>query len=406
MDLSKFRDSPLGSLVPIFVPDMSGEVIEHAAFVPTPLPDRLTLAQTTYKLLGEAERELGRLDAQVRALPNAELLVRPALNREATSTSALEGTYAPLEDVIAAEHISVHHRSAETREIQNYVDAARLGFDLIKKWPLGVTVARHLQKRLVTGTRGDRYDAGDVRRQMVCIGDSSGGIKESRFVPPPHGHILAEGLSDWEKWLNRDNGIPLVAKMALSHYQFETLHPFSDGNGRIGRLLITLHLVTEDVLRYPVLNLSTWLEPRRDTYIDHLLEVSASGDYEPLIIFFATAIRQQSIASQKTVTQLNALQDSIASEVIAKGKRGMIVELARDLIGNPVVSVTEVAKTYDVSYPSARAAVLALVDFGILTKIELSSSQYNKLYVCRDVIAVLNGRPSTRLADATMKSVS
>ena len=387
MDLARFRESPVGKLVPIAVPDLTGASVAHAAFVPNPLPDQLTLGQGTYKLLAEAERELGRLDAQVRALPAPELLVRPALSREATSTSALEGTYAPLADVLAGGLVSEKHQSAEVREIQNYVAAATLGLELIESRPLGVTVARRLQKRLVVGTRGDQYDAGEIRRRLVCIGDSSGSIEKSRFVPPPPGPYLVDGLSEWEKWLNRDNEIPLVAKMALSHYQFESLHPFSDGNGRIGRLLVTLQLITEDVLRYPVLNLSTWLEPRRDEYIDQLLNVSASGDYEALIVFFATAVREQSVASQRTVEGLRSLQSDLATAVIAQGKRGLIVELARDLIGSPFISVTEVAKTYNVSYPSARAAVLALEEYGILS--EVTGGAYKKLYVCRDVLRAL-----------------
>ncbi|WP_426563854.1 Fic family protein [Angustibacter sp. McL0619] len=341
----------------------------------------------TFKLISEAERELGRLDAQVRALPNPRLLLRPALSREAVSTSALEGTFAPLSEVFAAEHLAERKQTPEVREIQNYTNAAVLGLKLITSKPICFSVAAELQAELVRGTRGESFDSGQMRKRLVCIGDSGRGIENSRFVPAPSGPELVEGISAWEKWVNSDNDMPFIARLALSHYQFETLHPFSDGNGRIGRLLISLQLVEDKVLQYPVLNLSSWLEPRRQEYTDQLLNVSATGDYDAWIAFFARGVREQAVTSSETVSRLVDTQTSLIERVLAAGKKGVIVELARDLIGSPVVSVSDVRKKFGIANTSARSVVLALVELEILRPIE--GITYGKLYMCQDVYRAL-----------------
>lgn len=323
----------------------------------------------------------------VRSLPNPGLLVRPALSREAASTSALEGTYAPLSEVFAGDHVDEHRQSAEVREILNYAAAARLGLDLIRTLPISFSLAAKLQKRLVRGTRGDQYDAGERRERNILIGDRGRGVERSRFVPPPPGEELAAGISEWEKWINAENEVPFVARLALEHYQFETLHPFSDGNGRIGRLLIALQLVAEHVLEYPVLNISTWLEPRRDEYIDHLLAVSVTGDYDAWVEFFATGVRDQAVATARTVARLTTIQQSLVDRVLAENRKGVIVELARDLIGMPVLSVNEVRDRYEIAYPSARSVVRQLEEFGILR--EVSGRNYRKIYVCHEVYDVV-----------------
>lgn len=384
MDVSRFKSSPVGELVPISFEDPRlGRVVKHFAFNPSPLPSEPSIRPSTYKALAEAERELGRLDAQVQLLPNPRLLVRPALSREAVSTSALEGTFAPISDVLAADHIDDRRKTAEIKEIQNYTNAALLGLRLIEKKPICFSVAAELQERLVRGTRGDQFDSGQMRRRIVAIGDTSGEIERSRFVPVPHGQMLVDGISAWEKWVNAEDDIPFVARLAMSHYQFETLHPFSDGNGRIGRLLIALQLVDAGVLHHPVMNLSTWLEPRRTDYIDHLLQVSEDGDFDRWILFFALGVRQQAVASARRVTRLTGVQEELVARVLEDGRKGAIVELTRDLIGSPMLAVKDVQKKFDIAYPSARQVVMNLVDLGLLR--EITGSSWGRLYVCDPV---------------------
>lgn len=335
---------------------------------------------STYKIISEADRALGVLDARVDQLPNPQLLVRPSLTREAVSTSALEGTYAPYVDVLEAQYEDSSEQSAEVREIQNYVRAALHGLELIKKKPLCLNVVAELQSILVRRTRGDTYDAGRLRERLVCIGDKGRGIEQSRFVPPPNGNFLIEGISDWEKWINSEQEMPVLVKVALGHYQFETLHPFSDGNGRIGRLAITLQLIEEGVLRHPVLNLSPWLEPRREDYIDHLLSVSRTGNFDPWVRFFAEAVKARAKAATDTIGRLLDFSAEVIEAMKRAGARGAILDLAVNIIGYPVMTVPEVQSDLEVSYPTANSAINRLREAGFLR--EITGGNYGRRYIC------------------------
>lgn len=196
MDADRFRSSPIGSVVRISGQDARLGYFKHVAFVPAPLPTTVTLPPRTYKLISEAERAVGRLDASVSRLPNPSLLVRPALRKEALSTSALEGTYATLSDVLEGYYVEDSRRSGPVREVLNYVEAAEAGLEMIKERPISLNLISLLQKLLVRGTRGDGYDAGRLRDRQVYIGNPALGIEQSRFVPPPHGDVLRDGVSD------------------------------------------------------------------------------------------------------------------------------------------------------------------------------------------------------------------
>ena len=294
MDVARFRDSPIGQLTPVTVLD--GETrYEHEAYVPNPLPDELGLAQRTWKTVIEASSALTRLDgAGHKRLPNPYLLVRPSLAQEAVSSSALEGTYAALEDVLQAEFLESYDLSSETAEVRNYLLAAERGLELIKTLPICLRLVKEIHGVLMQGGRGDYVDAGEFRTRQNWIGPRPGTpITESLFVPPPNGPILNEALDRWEAWVNRDNGIPVLVKVALGHYQFETIHPFVDGNGRVGRLLAILTFIETKQLRVPLLNISPYLEEHRDEYVDNLRALSETGDFESWVLFFAEAVGVQ-----------------------------------------------------------------------------------------------------------------
>lgn len=363
-----------------------GRDFDHFAFVPKPLPGDVILTQSTYNLLSEADRALGGLDAKTELLPNPRLLVRPALSKEAVATSALEGTYAPLSEVLEAEY-SKRTVGSEVREVRNYIDAATRAVALIVERPICTAVLSELQKILVRGTRGDSYDAGRLRERQVYIGDGGFPIEDSRFVPPPPGEILRHGMDDWEKWINADSRMPLLVRAALGHYQFETLHPFSDGNGRLGRLVITLQIMQAGVLSYPILNLSTWLEPRRDVYIDHLLRVSETGEFDPWVAFFAEAVKARSHAASDAISQLLSVKDELVERLNSLGHRGSVVQLAADLIGYPVLNVPQARDLLGVSYQAANAAVGKLVELGILRQVSIGS--YGRVFRCPKVFDVI-----------------
>jgi len=381
------KDSPVGRLVAVDVADARGVRERHQAFVPYPLPQTLLLSQRTYKLLSEADRALGRLDAIVQLLPNPQLLVRPSLTKEAVATSALEGTFAPLSDVLEADYVDDRRKTAEVREIQNYVRAAMRGLELIKDKPICLNLVAQLQQILVRGTRGDSYDAGRLRERLVAIGEQGRGIEHSRFVPPPHGDLLKHGVSDWEKWLNAEDDLPLLVKAALAHYQFETLHPFSDGNGRLGRLIITLQLMYAGVLHYPILNMSPWFEPRREVYIDHLLQISRTGDFDPWVAFFAEGVAARASAASQAIQDLLGVREEMLNELKAAGLKGMVLDLAGNLIGFPVLDVNDAVHLHDVSYPTANSAVGRLVQHGILRQV--SRGNYARIFACDRVYQVI-----------------
>jgi Fic family protein len=261
--------------------------------------------------------------------------------------------------------------------------------ELIKKKPICLSVLAELQKILVSRTRGDGYDAGQLRQRLVCIGDTGRGVERSRFVPPPNGHTLMEGISAWEKWINSEQEMPTLVKIALSHYQFETLHPFSDGNGRIGRLAITLQLIEEQVITHPVLNLSPWLEPRRDDYIDRLLNVSKVGDFDPWVRFFAEAVRARAKAAVNTIENLMSFSGEVADTMKRAGERSAAVaKLATNLIGYPMMTVARVQRDLEVSYPTANKAVGKLVEAGYLR--ELTGRSYGRVFICDRVNDLLS----------------
>lgn len=359
----------------------------HYAFIPEPLPPQLTMSQRSIKLLSEAERALGRLDAASGRLPNPRLLVRPTLYREAVSTSALEGTYALLQDVLESDYVDDVSRSREVQEVRNYVEAAAAGLEMIKAKPICVSILKDLQAILVKGTRGDSFDAGSLRTVQVYIGERHRGIEASRFVPPPPGDALIEGMSDWEKWINADNDIPLLVKAALGHYQFETLHPFSDGNGRLGRLVVVLQLVYNEALTYPILNISPWLEERKDEYKDHLLRVSETGDPDPWLQFFFLAVRHQADDAVARIERIVQIRNRMRGALRDAKARGVVLEIVDDLIGYPVITVSEAAGLHGVTFPPANSAIQKLVELGFLT--EITGGNYNRIFLCREIMSAV-----------------
>jgi Fic family protein len=389
VDIERFQGSPVGRLAQIQGRDAYLQRdYSHYAFVPGPTPTTLALSQSTYNTVTKATLALGRLDFAVQRLPDPGLLVRPVLRREAQSTSELEGTYAPLDEVLAADFIDEARRSAELREVMNYVVAAEHALDLIKTRPICLNVLCQLQAILVRGTRGQMYDSGQLRQRQVFIGERELGIEQSRFVPVPEGDLLLEGVTDWEKWINApDHEMPLVVKAAVGHYQFETLHPFSDGNGRLGRLIVVLQLIEADMLTYPILNLSPWLKPRKEQYKNLLLEVSASGNYDPWVCFFSTAVEAQAQDMVERIEQLLTARAELLSIARENKIRGFAVDVIEDLIGYSSITPSSTAKRHEVQYKTANDAFKRLEQLGILR--EITGASYGRIYICPRVTEIV-----------------
>lgn len=380
----------MGQLVPIRGYDTRhGRHYEHVAFIPDPLPESVALSEPTWAEVARAMRALGRLDQAGRQLPNARLFRRPAIRREAVSTSALEGTFAAFTDVLEAETEveDPADRSLELTEVLNYVRAAEYAFEIIGERPLSVGLLCELQALLVANTPAGERDPGRVRTHQVVIGPEGVRIEEARFVPPPADPQLETGLREWEAWVATRRDLPSVVQVALAHYQLEALHPFHDGNGRIGRLALVLHLMRLGELREPLLTVSTWLESRRREYQDRLLDVSRSGDLDGWVGFLARAVREQAEETVDKVERLLALQEGIRRRIREAPIRGVAAQIAEDLVGQPMISPTYAARAYGVSYPAANSAVQRLARLGLLE--EVTGRRYKRLFASRDVLEIV-----------------
>nr|WP_246279687.1 Fic/DOC family N-terminal domain-containing protein [Psychromicrobium silvestre] len=338
--------------------------------------------------LGEADRALGALNAYLTLIPDPQWLVRPTLSKEAVSTSALEGTFASLEEVLEADYIDEKKSTARVREVRNYLRAAERSLESLKTRPVCRSVLEELQAILVEGTRGETYDSGQLRKRQVFIGNHGRPISEARFVPPPPGRVLEDGFSDWEKWVNLADRVPLLVRVALGHYQFETLHPLADGNGRIGRLVMTLQLLESRVLDYPVLNMASWLEPRREEYIGHLLKMSQTGDFDLWIRFFMKGVAEQSLATTRAIRELLQLRESMQQQLREVKDKSIATSVAADLIGSPVFDVSSIARRYDVSHQAANNAVNKLLRLGLVEQI--GQRTYGRLFICNKAMRIMN----------------
>jgi Fic family protein len=385
VDAQQFAQSPMGDVVAISGTDgRRGSPYRHVAFVPHPLGDEPKLSSQTWRAVANARAALAKLDQASQQVRDPGLLRRPSLAREAHSTSALEGTFAPLEDVLAAETMT--QRSGELTEVVNYMLAANFAYDdvmLGRKISLGLLETVH--RTLVRGTVADTDQAGRIRTIQVAIGSPSGAIEDSRFVPMPPGVALTAAIRDTIDWVHSNTSLrdPVVSA-AMAHYQFETVHPFNDGNGRVGRMLIVLQFLADGVLTQPILSISTWLEARRYTYQDLLAEVSATGDWDAWIGFFAEGVRASALDVASRVDRLWGLQQRFRSILDAAGVKGLAVDIAHELISTPVVTIAGLAKRFGKSNPATSTAVAKLVELGILRRPDTS---YARQFVAPDVMA-------------------
>lgn len=392
MDVDSYRNSPIGSVMSISGHDgRFGNQYQHFAYVPAPLPDDPQLSSTTWKVIAAAMLALGRLDQAGRQIPDTFMLRRPTLRREAQSTSALEGTFAPLLDVLEVEpDDAVGSQSPELSEVLNYVRAAEHAYAAIgDDRPISTGLLFELHKMLVSGTMADGPEAGQVRTVQVAIGAAGGRIEEARFVPPPPGIELQAALRDWADWIELKTKSPqdCIVAAALGHYQFETLHPFNDGNGRIGRLVIVLQLMRSGVLRDPLLTLSPWFETRRVAYQDNLQRVSISGDWDTWVQFFAEGIRAQAESTAAKVGDMLAYRDEARQRARSAGLKGLAIDVLDDLISWPVFTTASVASRRGVTPPAATAAIKRLINLDILG--EMTGRAYGRVYACRRVLQIL-----------------
>ncbi|MFC7405723.1 Fic family protein [Georgenia alba] len=390
------KDAP-GSLVAIHGSDQTGDW-SHRAFVPHPLPERSPeLTGATYRRVADARAALAALDSTARQLPDPTLFRQPALRREAQSTSALEGTYAPLDRVLRADEDAPG--DLELTEILNYVRMAEHGYGWVEEGrPLNATLLMDLQRILMAGTPL-APTSGAIRDIQVVIGVREGApmtahaIHAARFIPPPPGPTLESGVRDLLSWMGSDlrRHIDPVVSAAMAHYQFEALHPFRDGNGRLGRLLIVLHLLQNGVLHEPTLTVSRWFEARRADYYDRLLEVSTRGSWDPFISFFAAGLTDAAQETRRQMLALSEVRDALKESVRESPLRAeSAVALIDIAVARPSFTVRQVESDLNLSYGRANRLVSQLTEIGILEV--LDPNAYKRRFIAPRVLDVLLDR--------------
>ena len=378
VDVGAFADGALGTLVPIGGTDPTYGAWTHYAFVPHPLPTTSpTLGGATYRAVADARAALAALDSTARRLPEPRLFRRPSLQAEAQSTSALEGTYAPLSEVLTADRDRPPNQ--DLREILNYVAMAEHAFRWVEDGrPPTVGLLGDLQAMLVRGTVHDDATAGAVREHQVVIGRRQDArpdeipIRKARFVPPPPGLDLQAGLQALLTWMDEAHPDfdPVVAA-ALAHYQFESLHPFADGNGRLGRLVIVLHLLQREVLLEPTLTVSPWFEARRSEYYDYLLGVSTAGDWDTYVGFFARGLEASARETHARMIALVDVQEAMKEAVRRSSLRADTAHLLVDFaLAHVSFTVRDVERELPIAYARANILVSQLVELGLLAPLD------------------------------------
>jgi Fic family protein len=360
---------------------------EYWAYIPNPLPPQLEFPWATTRLLSEADLALGELKGVGRMLPNPHLLIAPFIRREAVASSRIEGTVTSFDQLLLYEADPTDgEQAADRQEVANYVRALEYGLKRLDELPVSLRLMREVHARLMQGVRGEDKRPGEFRDRQNMIGRQGQGPAEARFVPPP----VAETqtcLDALEKFIGRPSGLPVLIDLALIHYQFETIHPFEDGNGRLGRLLISLLLCERGCLTQPLLFLSAYLERHRDEYMDRLLAVSREGDWIGWIDFFLRAVAVQSRAAVARGGELLDLWASYRETYQTAGSSPNLLRLVDILFERPAVTNRDVAELLGVSFPTAQNNIKALVERGVLS--EVTGRHKNRVYVARQIVDVI-----------------
>lgn len=356
-------------------------------FVPSPVPRALRLDASTTSLLSKADRALGRLAGTGRLLPNPHLLVQPYLTAEALSSSRIEGTQASLSDVFEAEAETGDSSTMDVREVQNYIRAFEHGLARLDELPLSLRLIREVHDRLMAGVRGEEKSPGEFRRSQNWIGPPGCTLDESVFTPPRHDPEMIESLRDWESFLHENHDLPPLIACALIHYQFETIHPFLDGNGRLGRLVIVLYLMMREELPEPLLYLSPYFEQRRDRYYALLQGVRQRGEMKQWLEFFLEAVASQATSAVTLAEALLELQSDHRQRLADDRSRASeIIDL---LFVNPFVTTRRVTDALGVTNAGANNLLRRLESVEILRQSHVSGRGGRITWYAPDVMNVL-----------------
>jgi Fic family protein len=384
-----------------FSDNAAGRVVQQGdgqsaywAFVPSPLPPALDLDLELARLLSEADRAVGELAGLGRSLDKPQLLISPLMHREAVLSSRIEGTQAGLAELYAYEADQQPDMvpqapgpaEADAHEVHNYVRALEYGIERVKTLPVSLRLTRELHEKLMRGVRGDAATPGEFRTRQNWIGRPGSLLNDASYVPPPVPEMTA-ALGDFEIYLHAtDDPYPALVRLAFIHYQFEAIHPFVDGNGRIGRLLLALLLVEWGLLPLPVLYLSAFFEKNRNAYYDGLAAVTRSGEWRAWVMFFLSGMREQ---SRDAAQRLKTMQDLLArwkAELRATKSTPTMIHVVDMLVSEPQITAGLVVKRFGVNYQTALSALRRLEKIGVVK--ELSGMQRGQVFCASEVIEI------------------
>lgn len=366
--------------------NLSGEMA-YKSFVPNALPPfpPIEMSEEMVSLLVKANSQIAVLESIATRIPNVDLFVSMYVRKEALLSSQIEGTQATLEDVL--DPMIDANMNRNVADVVNYIKATEFAVRRLKELPLCNRLIKETHEVLMSGVRGQEKNPGEFRYSQNWIGSQGSTLKNARYIPPsPEDMTLA--MSDLEKYVNADDDLDALIRAALIHYQFETIHPFLDGNGRVGRLLITLFLMEKNVLTIPALYISYFLKKNRVEYYDRMSEVRAKGNYEQWVKFFLQALLESAEDAIATIDELVMLHDKNADLIAKMGRASKNAMLVfKYLESNPIIEIQKTSEALGIAYNTTSSAVNRLVDIGILT--QTTNANRNRTFAYEEYLAVL-----------------
>ncbi|MBC8281216.1 MAG: Fic family protein [Chloroflexi bacterium] len=378
MNPSDFTDSSPGTLV------QTPESIW--AFVPDPLPPPVDFSTRIWQRLSAADLAVGQLSGVGRMLANPHLMVGPFLRREAVLSSRIEGTVTNLRQLLMYEAApTIQPQPSDISEVSNYVSAMGYGLDRLDNLPFSLRLIRELHGRLLHGVRGQENRIGEFRTIQNYIGGYSRGTIDARYVPPPV-EQMNQAMNELEAFIHEPTDLPFLIQLAMIHYQFEAIHPFADGNGRIGRLMLSLLMCDKGYLPQPMLYLSAYFEKHRDEYMDRLLRVSQVGDWENWIAFFLDAVAEEATEATRRSQDLQDLQQSFRDNLQTRRSSALTLRLVDLLFEAPVITMRAVRERLEVTARTAQLQINRLIDAGIL--VEATGQSRNRAYITPAILEI------------------
>jgi Fic family protein len=376
-----------------FLSDRAGRVVKtltgYWAFIPSPLPPAIEYDASLTLLLSQADAALSELSGLGRYLPNPDLLIAPYVSREAVASSRIEGTQADLSDLLLdAIEPKRTPPGSDVLEVRNYVAALNRGIKRLDQLPLAGRLVRDLHEVLMRNVRGNEMMPGEFRRSQNWIGRPGCTLLDATYVPPPHDPEMQECLKHWENFVNQRGQMPELIQCALIHEQFEAIHPFLDGNGRIGRLLVTLFLIERGRLSKPLLYLSSYIERHKSDYYGLLQRIRTHGDWSSWLRYFLMAVRDTARGAIDQSQAILKLREKYRHKL---GKQHKAMMLLDELFINPYTTVTRAAKGLGVTSPTAYKTIGLLERVGMLN--ETTGREWGRVWVAKPILHVIDESP-------------